>query len=265
MMIIAIASPTTVARERSYLNQGLEIMLLVDVSPSMAAQDIVGSSRLDQSKATLLDFISKRGNDAIGLVAFGSDAALQCPLTQDATTIKQALGQLEANMLGDGTSIGLGLAVAALHFSADPARGKIIVLVSDGDNNAGEVTPLVAASLVKSEGVKVFSIGLGSDREVYLEYLDKAAGRRISGTYQGRLDETLLRSIADQTAGQYFFAGAGNGLSTILDSIDSAEQLRSPIRLTVVKTPLQNQFLFIGLLLIIGDLVMRRLVLREVV
>jgi len=263
LVIVALAGPVSLSRERIFLNRGLDIMLVVDTSPSMASQDFGEKSRLSQARETIRSFLRKRENDSIGLVVFGNEAQLRVPLTLDYKSLEAGLDQLKIMELGDGTALGLGLTLAAVHLKDSSAGEKIVILLTDGENNAGEITPDVASGMLKSLGIRVYTIGIGVEGEVPLEYVDPGSGKLMRGTYTGHFDEELLKRLAQQTGGQYFSARSPGILESSLQTIDSLEKVESRVRIQIVKTSLTRYILLIGLALICLDAFLRRLLLKE--
>jgi len=262
--VFALAEPVRLVREKVFTGQGADIMLALDVSPSMAAQDMPGTSRLEQAKNFLNTFIARRSNDAIGVVAFGSEAVLVCPPTLDHQTLLERINSLKPNVFGDGTSIGLGLSLAALHLDRGGAKGRIVILLSDGDNTAGEITPEAATGMLKTMGARVYTLGLGSNRDVYIEYEDEKTGTRYQGTYHGVLDEKMLTTIAIATNGKYFATSDADSLSGAFDYIDGTEQSDAAVRFEIQRESLYAIFLGCGFFLFCAELLIRRLFLREV-
>jgi len=262
-LVLAFTAPVVIEREKVFVSSGMDIMLLIDVSPSMAAQDAPGKSRLNSAAQTFSRFVNSRSNDSIGLVAFGSDAALLCPPTRDYKTLLKIIDSLQPTEFGEGTAIGLGLSVTALHLAKSASKERIVILVSDGDNNAGEINPDAAADVLAALGIRTYTVAIGSSRDVYIEYSDVRSGRRFHGTYQGILDTALLTSVAAKTGGRFFKVDAADGLDSIMADIGAQEQTEQRVRLESHKFPLHGLFIWIGFGFILLEQVFRRLVLRE--
>lgn len=262
-LVVATAGPNWVTRERIHLNNGIDLMVALDCSPSMAAQDFGNQSRLDHAKQTVRSFLAGRENDSVGLVAFGAQASLRVPPTLDYGAVREGLDGVGIMEEGDGTAIGLGLALADLHLKDSDGLRKVVVLLSDGENNAGEITPDTAAGISRSMGVKVYTVALGGDGDVPLEYVDPASGKLYRGTYRGKVDAALLRSIADRTGGQFFSAASPGSLEAVFQSIDSQERIEGRIRIETHSRPLGAFFVGLALLCALAEAAGRRLALKE--
>lgn len=264
LLIVAQAGPVQVARERVYLSRGVDIMFVLDVSYSMAAQDNPGISRFEEAVETMRSFIQRRRNDPIGLVVFGSEAAMRVPPTLDYDFLLAHLDGLRLGELGEGTSLGMGIALATLHLDSSSASQKILIVLTDGEQNSGEILPGSAADLAAEQGIRIYTIGLGSTEEVPLEFTDPLTGQRFRGTYRGSVDEELLTRIAVRTGGQFFRASSPGALEGIFQGIDSLERVESRLRIQVNREPLHRPFLLFAFILIMSNMVLRKLVLREV-
>lgn len=264
LLIVALAGPATVTRERVYLNRGMDIMIVLDQSLSMAAEDMTPNNRFDAARSIIRQFVAKRENDAVGLVGFGSEAALRVPPTLDHAAFDRALNKLKILDLGDGTAIGVGLSVAVLHLQESSATQKVIVLLTDGVNNAGEILPETAAEVASQARIKVFAIGLGRSDEVPIEYTDPRTGQTYGGTYKGGFDDSVLRSVANITGGAYFAAASEGALASVFRSIDSIETVERRVRIEVHTNPKYRTIILLGLGLIVFDILIRRWALREV-
>jgi Ca-activated chloride channel family protein len=264
LLIVALAGPQRVSRQKSYLSRGLDIMVVLDESPSMLAQDFKPDHRFDAARSVIRDFIHGRENDPIGLVTFAEQAALRVPPTVDYPLVLQALDALAVGSLRDGTAIGMGLALASLHLSRSTAQGRVIILLTDGENNAGEVAPDDAAGAAARLGIRVHTVGIGREGEAPLVYTDPETGRTVRGTYRGRFDEALLRRIARASGGRYFHASSPGVLGAIFEAIDSYEKTEKRVRITVTRVPLQDRFALAGLLLVLLRVLAGKVLLREV-
>ena len=181
-------------------------MIVLDESPSMAARDLGGDSRFATAVEVIRGFVAGRENDAIGVVSFSDRAALQVPKTLDRVALNAALERLRVMTLGDATAIGMGIAVALLHLQDSAAAGRVIILLTDGENNAGEISPRTAAAIAADKGVRIYTIGVGRAGATVLELTDPRSGLTRRGVYHGRFDEALLRRVAEITGGRYFAA-----------------------------------------------------------
>ena len=222
VLIFAFAGPALVSQSLFYLERGDEIIMAIDVSPSMAAEDF-RPSRLGAASALVKGLLASRRNEAVGLVAFGSEAALLCPPTLDHAMVARRLGELKPGMLGDGTALGTGIAVAAAHGGAALAeRKRYIVVLTDGESNAGAIAPGSAADLAFEAGFSISVVGIGSKGQVPLSYADPGTGTTRSGTLDSGFDAQGLAAIAARGGGSYHDASDSKGLSAAFDSV--AEQ-----------------------------------------
>jgi Ca-activated chloride channel homolog len=263
-MIIALSGPSITNREKIYLSRGIDMIIVLDESPSMSAQDFPPVNRFETAREVIHRFIAERENDPIGLVSFGADAALRVPPTLDYNFLEQQIDDLEIMNLGDGTAIGMGIAIAALHLKSSASREKIIILLTDGKNNAGEIQPETAANIAAELGVKIYTIGIGKEEETALEFTDPKTGKHYRGTFQGGFDEDLLKIISSLTGGSYFYAGNPGTLQSIFQAIDSLETIEKHVRIEVRSKPIYRQFIFFGFVLLVFDFFLRKLLLREV-
>ena len=273
--IVAAASPRIGNRQTEVKKDGIAIMMVVDTSSSMQALDLSPEdkeqTRLDVVKDTVQQFVlgdgtfTGRGNDMIGMVRFAGYADTTCPLTFDHLNLSTLTSDLEIvrNPEEDGTAIGdaLTLAVSRLH-DAD-ARSKVIVLLTDGSNTAGEESPTIAASLAESQSIKIYSIGVGSNGMAPVRVTDPRTGRSTIRTQPVQIDDELLEAISSQTNGQYFRATNHDGLQQIVQKIDSLEKTTMQEKRYREYTEYFPRFLWIGLLCILSSVVMEQTVFRR--
>lgn len=264
LLILALAGPATVRRERIYLNRGIDIMVVLDQSPSMAAQDISPGNRFEAAKEMVKSFVESRENDPVGLVGFGSQAVLRMPPTLDYKAVESAIDSMNVMDLGDGTAIGLGLSVAILHLEDSTAPQKIIVLLTDGENNDGEIIPATAAQIAHRKGIRIYTIGIGRSDPAPLEYTDPKTGKTYRGIYKGGFDEAGLRQIADITNGAYFYAGSKGTLASVFRNIDSLATVERRVRIQVRTHEQYQLFILLGAGLILLDFAIRKWAFREV-
>ncbi|MFO7850820.1 MAG: VWA domain-containing protein [Spirochaetia bacterium] len=263
-LLAALAGPSLTERERVYLNRGIDIMVVLDQSPSMAAQDFAPENRFSVAKKVVLDFIDGRENDSIGLVGFGTEAALRVPPTKDYDTLMGRLEGLRVMELGRGTAIGMGLALACVHLQESTAAQQIILLITDGENNAGEVTPSSAIRIASEMGARVYTIGVGGDEEAHIELEDPETGRIIQGNIRETYDEELLTSIAEETGGRFFSANNSSALKTVINDIDALETVEQRIRVKTNTVTIHRSLIMAGLILILISFFVRKLIFREV-
>ncbi len=228
LLILGMARPQTGRKQTQVKTEGIDIVLALDTSGSMQALDLDGDrtiakrrNRLEVAKAVVDEFVGKRVNDQIGLVVFGSEAFTQCPLTLDHGVLATFLERVEIGMAGDGTAIGSAIGTAVKRLKDSEAKSKVIVLLTDGRNNAGALSPGKAAEVAATYGIKIYTVGAGT-REKAPFLVDSLFGKQV--VYQDvEMDETSLREIARRTSGAYFRAEDEEALTEIYGQIDELE------------------------------------------
>jgi len=261
MAIFALARPQFVQGRETISGEGVEIALALDISGSMASLDFEPNNRLEASKAVIADFIAERQYDKVGMVVFASEAFSQSPLTLDHNMLNRSLEQVElATDLGidDGTAIGLGLANAANMLANSDAESKIVILLTDGVNNSGQIDPLSAAEAAKALGIKVYTIGAARPGQVPVPVNDSA---RI--VYQeSAIDEETLMQVADITGGMYFRAEDTSGLREIYNEINTMEKSQVEVEVFNQYTELAAMFLFPAFLIFLVEILLRNTIFR---
>ena len=225
LVIGALARPQTGRSKHTTYSEGIDIMLVLDTSGSMQAQDFEPKNRLHVAREVMKEFISKRPQDRIGLVVFAADAMTQCPLTLDHTLLSKLVDGVDFGMLDDGTAIGVGLATACNRLRTSTAKSKVVVLLTDGQNNAGMVDPATAARVAASLGLRVYTIGVGTRGRAPIPVDDPVFGRRLISV-EVDIDEVTMRKIADLTGGKYFRATDTDELVSIYNQIDQLEKTK---------------------------------------
>lgn len=224
--IIAAAGPYSGDGGTLVRREGIAIVIAIDVSSSMLAEDFAPSNRMEVAKRQAIGFIRGRSSDRIGLVAFAGEALTQVPATYDYQVLERAVQDLRIGILEDGTAIGSGLATAVNRLRRLPEKSKVVLLLTDGENNRGAVDPRTAAAAAQAFGIKVYTVGVGTEGEARIP-----TGRGLNGfRYEMlpvRIDEALLQEVATETGGQYFRAKDSEALSRIFRQIDELE--RTPI------------------------------------
>lgn len=210
---LSLSRPRLKTGEKVVHTEGIDIMLLLDMSGSMQIPDF-SPNRFGAAKRVIEKFIRGRRNDRIGLVAFAGEAYTQCPLTVDYSALLNILEQLKIGYIKDGTAIGMAIAEGVARFKHSKAPSKVMILLTDGENNAGSIDPMTAAKLAKSEHIKIYTIGMGSNGKI----------GKIYGGGAGGLNEDLLRQIAYETGGKFYLATDSGALSRIYDEIDKLEK-----------------------------------------
>jgi len=231
-LVIALARPQLALKEEEVKAEGIDIMLIMDLSSSMLAQDFK-PDRLEVSKEVAKEFVDKRTYDRLGLVVFAGESFTQCPLTTDHRVVKDFLSELSCGLLEDGTAIGMGLASAVNRLKESEAESKVVILLTDGVNNAGYIAPNTAAEIAEEFDIKVYTIGVGSIGQALSPVSRRSDGRYIFGMARVEIDEELLQNIANMTGGKYYRATTAESLEAIYAEIDQLE--KTEIDVTVFK------------------------------
>ena len=244
--IIAAAGPRIGGTQVEEKKEGISIVIAVDISSSMLAEDFAPSNRMEVAKAQAIAFIRGRTADRIGIVAFAGEALTQVPITTDYAVLERSVMDLKIGMLEDGTAIGTGLATAINRLRQAPGKTKVILLLTDGVNNRGTVDPRTAAAAAQALGIKVYTIGVGTEGEAPIP-----TGRGLSGfRYEilpVEIDEPLLNDIATSTGGRYFRARDSEALTRILKTIDGLEKSPVHVMRYVRYDEMTLPFILIGL------------------
>ncbi|HTG65160.1 MAG TPA: VWA domain-containing protein, partial [Flavobacterium sp.] len=220
-LIIAMARPRTVdISNRTKTTKGIDIVMAVDVSGSMLAKDLK-PNRMEALKRVASDFAQQRPNDRIGLVVYASEAYTKTPVTSDKVVVEEAIQSIKYdNVLQDGTGIGMGLATAVNRLKDSKAKSKVIILLTDGVNNAGFIEPETAADIAKEYGIKVYTIGIGTNGMAEFPYAIGPNGQFLFQMMKVEIDERLMKSIAQKTDGKYFRATSNDKLAEIYAEIN---------------------------------------------
>ena len=227
-IIIAIARPQSTSSWQNSTTLGIDIVISMDISGSMLAQDLK-PDRLEASKKVALEFISKRPNDRMGLVIFSGESFTQCPLTTDHQVLQNLFKDVKSGMIEDGTAIGMGLATAANRLKDSEAVSKVIILLTDGVNNQGSIAPLTAAKIAEKFGIRVYTIGVGT--EGFAPYPFKTPfGNTVYQDVEVKIDEKTLQDIAATTNGKYFRATSNKALEEIYLEIDQLERSKINVK-----------------------------------
>lgn len=259
-LIVAFARPQTGVTGENVVSEGIDIVLAVDVSSSMLAEDLA-PNRLEAVKAVASNFAEGRVNDRIGLVIFAGKAFTQAPLTLDHSVVTSLMAELEVGMVEDGTAVGMGLATAVKRLQASDAASRVVVLLTDGRNNRGEIDPVTAAQAAQALGVRVYTIGAGARGMARVPVRDRFGGQRYVTT-RVDVDEPVLRATAETTGGRYYRATDRESLEAIYEEID---QLETTEMLVENFTSYGERFpapLTAGLVLLLAEAVLGRTWLR---
>jgi Ca-activated chloride channel family protein len=221
LLIVALARPQSTLKQQNVSIEGIDIVLSLDISSSMLAQDLK-PDRLEAAKSVSHEFFTGRPNDRIGLVVFSGEAFTQCPLTTDHTIMENMLDDIKSGLIQDGTAIGDGLAIAINRLKESQAISKVIILLTDGVNNAGSIDPLSAAEIAKIYGIRIYTIGVGTHG--YAPYPVQTPFGMQYQNMEVQIDETLLQKVAGMTDGKYFRATDNSSLEEVYKEIDLLEK-----------------------------------------
>lgn len=261
LLIVAMARPQSSSTGENITIEGIDIVLTLDVSTSMLAQDLK-PDRLEAAKNVAADFIDARPTDRMGLVVFSGETFTQVPLTTDHIIMQSSLKEVKSRIIEDGTAIGDGLATAVSRLKESDAISKVVILLTDGENNAGSIDPMTAAEMAKIFGIRVYTIGVG--RRGTAPYpVQTPFGTRMQNIAVN-IDETLLRNIANETDGRYFRAESNQKLIEIYDEIDKLE--RSKIEINEFRNLHEEFTPFVtwALVLLIATFLLRKTVFKSI-
>ncbi len=261
LLIIALARPQSVSSRENITTEGIDIVLVLDISGSMLAEDF-SPNRLDAAKEVADEFIKGRLNDRIGLVIFSAESFTQCPLTTDYRVLRTLLLEVKNGMIADGTAIGLALANGVNRLKESEAKSKVMILLTDGVNNRGEIDPITAAKVAATYGIRVYTVGVGAQGEApYPVQTPFGTQRRLIPV---DLDEKTLTSVAEITGGKYYRATDNRKLKAIYKEIDQLE--RTKIEVTAYKryTELFYGWLAVGLIVLLLEVGLTSTVLRKI-
>ncbi len=259
-LIIVIARPQLSNSFRSESTEGIDIMMALDVSGTMLAEDL-RPNRLEAAKNVAAEFIAGRPNDNIGLVVFAGESFTQCPLTTDHAVLINLFNGIKYGMIEDGTAIGLGLANSVGRIIDSMAKSKVVILLTDGSNNAGDIAPLTAAEIAKTFGIRVYTIGVGTRGIAKFPY-QTPMGVRYQDM-QVDIDEDMLRQIAAMTGGSYFRATDNNKLKEIYAEIDEMEKTKIRVQEYSKKSEIYLPFALVAFLALLGEVVLKNTILRK--
>ena len=258
--VVAFSRPQTGVTSETVNAEGIDIVLAIDVSSSMLAEDLQ-PNRLEAAKAVAAEFVQGRRNDRIALVVFAGQAFTQVPLTLDYSVVTDLLGQMNVGMIADGTAVGMGLATAVKRLQASDAESRVVVLLTDGRNNRGEIGPVTAGQMAQALGVRVYTIGAGGQGLARMP-VDSRRGRQYA-MVEVDIDEESLQEIAETTGGRYFRATDREGLSQIYEEIDLLETTEIEVLNFTNYGELFHYPLAAGLMLLLFEVGLGQTVLRK--
>ncbi|MBP8976376.1 MAG: VWA domain-containing protein, partial [Bacteroidetes bacterium] len=258
--IVALARPQSISSKQNISTEGIDIVLVLDVSGSMLAEDF-SPNRLEAAKQVASDFIDGRSNDRIGLVIFSAESFTQCPLTLDYPVLKNLLKDVKNGMIADGTAIGLAIANGVNRLKDSKAKSKVMILLTDGVNNRGEIDPITAAKIATTYGIRIYTVGVGAQGQAPYPVETPFGIRRQMVPVD--IDEKVLTEVASLTGGKYYRATDNRTLKAIYQEIDKLE--RSKIEVTAYRryTDLYGSWLVLGFLCFVAEIGLRSSVLRQ--
>lgn len=268
LIVVVLARPQTSTSWRSGETEGIDIMLTMDISTSMMTPDI-SPNRLAAAKDVALEFIANRRNDNIGLTLFGGEAFTQCPLTTDhgmlVRTFKNASCDLQANgIIQPGTAIGMGIASAVAHLQPSATKSKVIILLTDGANNTGDISPLMAADMAKSCGIRIYTILLGSDGKVNVPVAQLPNGEVYSTSMDATADPGTLKQIAQATGGTFYRATSRSALKNVYNDIDKLEKTKLKVNRYDQRYEAYEPFAIAALVILLLEFILRCTWLRRI-
>lgn len=261
LISVALARPQLTNRWQKESTEGIDIMMALDISGTMLAEDL-HPTRLEAAKQVASQFVLERPNDQIGLVVFAGESFTQCPLTTDHAVLVNLFKAVHYGMIEDGTAIGLGLANAVNRMKDSPTKSKVIILLTDGSNNRGDIDPLTAARIAQTFGIRIYAIGVGSYGQSMATMQTPYGPRRV--TVNGEFDETTLKQVAQTTGGEYFRATDNNSLKLIYEQIDKLEKTKMRVREYSKRSENFYPWLVGALICLILEILIRHFVLRTI-
>ncbi len=262
LLVVALARPQDVEQNVRTNTEGIDIMLAIDVSGSMLARDFK-PDRITAAKEVAGSFIADRYGDRIGLVAFAGEAFTQSPLTTDQSTLQTLLARIRSGLIEDGTAIGNGLATAINRLRESEAKSKVIILLTDGVNNRGEIAPLTASEIAKAQGIRVYTIGVGTEGMAPYPAIDMF-GNITFVNQKVEIDEKTLTAISDMTGGKYFRATDKAKLKAIYDEINQLEKSKVEVTEHVSYHELYLAWVLAALGLLLAEFLFANLVLKRI-
>jgi len=262
LLIIVLARPQSSNRWESVTTEGIDIVMCMDVSGSMRAMDF-RPNRLEAAKDVGIEFVNARQDDRFGLVVFAGESFTQCPMTTDRAVVVNFLKDIDFGVIEDGTAIGMGLATAVNRIKESRAVSKVIILLTDGVNNSGDVGPVTAAELAANFGIRVYTIGVGTQGSAPVPVQD-AFGRMVTRNMPVEIDEDVLRKIAETTGGSYFRATDNHKLREIYQQIDQMEKTRLDVKQFSKKKEEYFPFLLAAMLILLLEIMLRYTIFRTI-
>jgi len=263
LMIVVMARPQSGQKESEILTEGIDIILAMDTSTSMLAEDFKPHNRLEAAKMVAADFIKGRQNDRIGLVIFAGQSFTQCPLTLDYGILLRFMEEIKTGMIEDGTAIGMALGNCVKRLKDSKAKSKVVILLTDGQNNRGELDPVTAARLAKAFNVRIYTIGAGKRGDALYPVQHPVLGKRYQRV-PVQIDEELLQNIATITGGQYFRATDKESLEKIYAEIGEMEKTKIEVKEYTRYQELFFPFLIAALILLLLEIILAHTKFRKI-
>lgn len=261
LIIIVLARPQTTNSWQNSQVEGIDIMLAIDVSTSMLAEDLK-PNRLEAAKDVAADFINGRPNDNIGITLFAGESFTQCPLTVDHAVLLNLFQSIQCGLITDGTAVGMGIANAVTRLKDSKAKSKVIILLTDGTNNQGDISPLTAAEIAKSFGIRVYTIGVGTNGTAPYPYPTAAGVQYINVPVE--IDEKTLTDIAGTTDGNYFRATSNSKLKEVYAEIDKLEKTKLNVKEYSKRQEEYQWFALAALLCVLLEVLLRNSILKKI-
>lgn len=261
LIIIVIARPQTTNSWQNSEVEGIDIMLAIDVSTSMLAEDLK-PNRLEAAKEVAAEFVNSRPNDNIGITLFAGEAFTQCPLTVDHAVLLNLIKDIKCGLIEDGTAVGMGIANAVTRLKDSKAKSKTIILLTDGTNNMGDISPMTAAEIAKSFGIRVYTIGVGTNGVAPYPYPVGGGVQYVNIPVE--IDENTLTQIAATTDGSYFRATSNSKLEEVYQEIDKLEKTKLNVRQYSKREEEYLWFALAAFLCVLVEIVLRNTVLKKI-
>ncbi len=261
LLVVAFARPQTSLKEENITTEGIDIMLAIDISGSMLARDLQ-PNRIEAAKQVMNDFVAGRPTDRIGLVIFAGESFTQSPLTTDHAVLKKVISELRDGMVVDGTAIGMGIATSVNRLKESDAKSKVIILATDGENNAGFIDPRTATEIAIQYGIRIYTIGVGTIGKA--PYPFQYGGRTMYQDVEVKIDEELLKEISADTGAKYFRATDNKSLQRIFEEIDAME--KSKIKVAAIQRVSDefHPFVIGAMLFFLFEILLRYVFLRSI-
>ncbi len=263
LLVIAMARPQSAEHHTRTNAEGIDIVLAIDVSGSMLARDF-RPDRISAAKEVAASFVADRYGDRIGLVVFAGESFTQSPLTTDQSTLQTLLSRIRSGVIEDGTAIGNGLATAINRLRESDSKSKVVILLTDGVNNRGQIAPLTAAQIAAEQGIKVYTIGVGTRGEAPYPVFDDNGNVVQTVMMKSEIDEKIMREIASATGGEYFRATDKQTLKAIYDQINTLEKSRVEVDEYTIFHEEFFLYVIIALMALFAEFILRSLILKRI-